>query len=72
MDQGGVDAIAQALCGVDERSIEIEDQQFQPFNGERAKFANHVFSVKGGGGVNEGGESAGNGKGGSYSGTVGN
>jgi hypothetical protein len=47
MDQGRVHAVAQILRRIDQRAIQIENQQFQPFNGKRTKFVNHVFSVMG-------------------------
>ena len=46
--QCGVDAVAKVLRGVDQRAIQIEYQQFQPFNGQWTKNTNHVFSLTGG------------------------
>ena len=43
----GIDAVAQVLRRVDERSVEIEDQQLQLLHGNGAKNANHISSVMG-------------------------
>ena len=45
--QGSVDTVAQVLRGVDQRAVEIENQQFQRSDGKRAKNMKHEFSVKG-------------------------
>jgi hypothetical protein len=45
--QGRIHTVAQILRRVDQRAIQIEDQQFQSLNGKGAKFVNHVFSVTG-------------------------
>ena len=43
-----IHAVAQVLSGIDQRAVEIEDEQLELLDGNRAKDANHVaFSVKG-------------------------
>ena len=43
-----IDAVAEILRRVDERAVEIEDQQLQSLNGNGAKDADHASSVTGG------------------------
>ena len=47
MYQGGVDAVAQILRGVDQCAVEIEDEKFERLEWERTKHADHEFSVTG-------------------------
>ena len=43
----GIDAVAEVLRGVDQRAVEIEDQQLERFDRHWAKNANHDSSVIG-------------------------
>jgi hypothetical protein len=47
MLQRGADAITQILRGIDQRAVQIEDQQFQGFDGKRTKNAKHDSIVTG-------------------------
>ena len=47
----GVHAVAQVLRGVDQRAVQVKDQQLQGFDGKRTKYADHASSVKGGDGL---------------------
>ncbi len=42
-----IHAVAKILRRVDQRAVEIEDEQLQPLHGNRAKNMDHVFSLKG-------------------------
>ena len=46
LGEGCVDAVAQVLRRIDERAVEIEDEQLQSLHRNRAKNADHRSSVK--------------------------
>jgi hypothetical protein len=48
MGQSSVDTVAKILSRVDQGAIQIEDQQFQFFNGNGVKNLNHDSSVRDG------------------------
>ena len=45
--EGGIHAVAQVLRRVDQRAVEIEDEQLQLLHGNGAKNPDHVSSVLG-------------------------
>jgi len=45
LHQSGVDTVAEVSRRVDQRAIEVKDEQLQGLSGQRTKYANHVSSL---------------------------